>query len=76
VARWSVDELGLRMAGPIVERLCDPGAPLLVAFDDTLLHRLGRKVHGTFWHHDATANSDRAAVAWGNKDLLLFPGVG
>jgi len=37
-------------------------APVLVAVDDTLLHRLGRKIHGVFWHHDATANSDKDAV--------------
>jgi SRSO17 transposase len=66
-ARWHPDELGLRLAQLIVERLCEPGAPLLVAIDDTLLHRLGRKIHGCFWHHDATANTDRAAVAWGNN---------
>jgi SRSO17 transposase len=66
-ARWQVDELGLRTAELIAQRLCAPGAPLLVAIDDTLLHRLGRKVHACFWHHDATANTDRAAVAWGNN---------
>jgi hypothetical protein len=70
-ARWSVDELGLRLAELISERLTEPGAPLLVALDDTLLHRLGRKVHGCFWHHDATANSDRAAVAWGNNWVVI-----
>jgi hypothetical protein len=66
-ARWCPDELGLRLAGLIVERLCEPDAAIVVAVDDTLLHRLGRKVHATFWHHDATANNERAAVAWGNN---------
>jgi SRSO17 transposase len=66
-SRWSVDELGLRVAELVVERFCEPGAAVLVAVDDTLLHRLGRKIHGCFWHHDATANSARAAVAWGNN---------
>lgn len=70
-ARWSCDELGLRLAVLIVERFCDPGAAVLVAVDDTLMHRLGRKVHGCFWHHDATANSDRAAVAWGNNWVVV-----
>ena len=66
-ARWSVDELGLRIAELIAQRLCEPGAELLVAIDDTLLQRLGRKIHGCFWHHDATANSQKVAVAWGNN---------
>lgn len=70
-ARWSVDELGLRMAELIAARLCEPGAALLVAVDDTLAHRLGRKVHGCFWHHDATANSDKAALAWGNNWVVV-----
>ena len=51
----------------IVERLLGPDAPLVVPVDDTLLKRRGRKVHGTFWHHDATANSRGGAVAWGNN---------
>jgi len=70
-ARWQVDELGLGVAELICGRLCDPGAPLLVAIDDTLLHRLGRKVHASFWHHDATANSRQAAVAWGNNWVVV-----
>src|SRR5450755_64268 len=70
-ARWSVDELGLRLAELIVERLCEPGAAVLVAVDDTLLHRLGRKIHGTYWHHDATANSDKHTSAWGNNFVVI-----
>jgi len=70
-ARWSVDELGLRLAVLIAERFTEPGAPILVAVDDTLLHRLGRKIHACYWHHDATANSDKAAVAWGNNWVVI-----
>lgn len=70
-ARWSPDELGLWLAALIVERFCERGAPVLVAVDDTLLHRLGRKIHACFWHHDATANSREAAVAWGNNWVVV-----
>ena len=66
-ARWRVDELGLRVAEVIVERLLAPDAPLVVPVDDSLLKRRGRKVFGCFWHHDATANSNKSAVAWGNN---------
>ena len=66
-ARWSVDEFGLKVAELIVERLLAPGAPLVVPVDDTLAKRRGRKVHGCFWHHDATANSKTGSVAWGNN---------
>ncbi len=70
-ARWSVDELGLRIAQLVCERLTEPGAAVLVAVDDTLLHRRGRKVHATHWHHDATANSRSATVAWGNNWVVI-----
>jgi hypothetical protein len=70
-ARWSADELGLRLAVLIAARFSEPGAAILVAVDDTLLHRLGRKIHGCYWHHDATANSDKAAVAWGNNWVVI-----
>jgi hypothetical protein len=66
-ARWCVDELGLRVAELIVERLLDPEEPLVVPVDDSLLRRRGRKIFGCFWHHDATANSNKGAVAWGNN---------
>ena len=71
LARWSVDELGLRIAALIVERLCEPDAPVLVAVDDTLLQRRGRRVHGAHWHHDATANSNRHTSAWGNNWVTI-----
>jgi hypothetical protein len=70
-ARWSADELGLRVAVLIAATLTQPGDAILVAVDDTLLHRLGRKIHACFWHHDATANSDKAAVAWGNNWVVI-----
>jgi SRSO17 transposase len=70
-ARWSADELGLRLAALICERFSEPGAAVLVAVDDTLLHRLGRKIHACYWHHDVTANSDRVAFAWGNNWVVV-----
>jgi len=66
-ARWCADELGLKVAELIVERLLASDAPLVVAVDDTLAKRRGRKVFGCFWHHDATANSRKGSVAWGNN---------
>lgn len=70
-ARWSPDELGLSIAALIVARLSDLGAPLLLAIDDTLIQRWGRRVYGCFYHHDATANSGQSAVAWGNNWVVV-----
>jgi hypothetical protein len=70
-ARWQPDRLGLTLAALIVERFLDPDAPVTVAVDDTLLQRWGRKVYGCFYHHDAAANSEKAAVAWGNNWVVV-----
>jgi hypothetical protein len=70
-ARWHPDQLGLTLAVVIVDRFIAADAAVTVAVDDTLLHRWGRKVYGCFYHHDATANSDKAAVAWGNNWIVV-----
>lgn len=70
-ARWSVEQLGLRICDLVVERLLAPDAPIVLAIDDTLLHRLGRRVHGAHWHHDATANAARKVSAWGNNWVVV-----
>jgi hypothetical protein len=43
-AVWDIDRLGLAAAGFIVAHLLDPDAPIVVAVDDTLFRRWGRKV--------------------------------
>lgn len=65
-ARWSPDRLGLVLLDLIVARLIDPGAPLLVAIDDTLLRRSGPRVWGAAWHHEAIGATPRR-FAWGNN---------
>ena len=70
-ARWQPDQLGLALAALVVDRFLEPDAAVLVAVDDTLLQRWGRKVWGCFYHHDATANSEKAAVAWGNNWVVV-----
>lgn len=70
-ARWSIDELGLTLASFIATRLVDPDAVIVVCVDDTLMRRLGRKIFGSHWHHDATANSLDGSVAWGNNWVVV-----
>jgi hypothetical protein len=53
----------------IVRELLAPGAPLLIAVDDTLFTRSGRKVAFAGWHHDAaskTKGSGDSRSRWGN----------
>ncbi|WP_346140404.1 transposase, partial [Kutzneria viridogrisea] len=53
-AQWSLDQVGLTMVGLVVGWLTPAGAPLVVAVDDTLFRRAGRKVHGAFWAYDGS----------------------
>ena len=55
-ACWSADQLGLTVLELIVTRLVDPLAPLLLAVDDSLFKRRGRRIYGTFFHYDPTAS--------------------
>src|SRR5919198_5945644 len=68
-ACWSAAQLGLTVLEPIVTRLVDPLAPLL-ATDDSLFKRRGRRVDGTCFHSDPTA-SGRGRTAWGNNWVIL-----
>ena len=60
-AHWSADDVGLALAGLVVERLLPAGAPLVVAVDDTLFKRSGRKVFGAAWQHDGAAKGPHPA---------------
>src|SRR5207302_8843438 len=51
-ARWNVEHVGLVLVGLIATGLLPVGAPVLVAVDDTLLRRSGRKVAGAGWCYD------------------------
>lgn len=70
-ARWSPEKLGLHVCDLIIARLLGDDAPIVLALDDTLLHRLGRRIHGAHWHHDATANAAGHVTAWGNNWVVI-----
>ena len=63
-ARWEIDELGLSVARLAVALLVAEGAPLVVAVDDSLFRRRGRKVAGAAWQHDGSSPA-RAKVGFG-----------
>jgi hypothetical protein len=62
---WDVDGLGLALARVVVAAFGIDGQSLLVAVDDTLFHRYGRKVFGVFWQHDGSARG-RDGIGRGN----------
>jgi hypothetical protein len=67
--RWEPDRLGLAVARMVVARLLEPGAPVTVAVDDTLLRRWGSKVHHAFWTHDGAAQGP-AKLGRGNRWVI------
>jgi hypothetical protein len=67
---WSPDRLGLLLAAFIVGRFLAPDAPVLVAVDDTLFARSGRRVFAASWHFDEDRKA-RRPVKFGNAFVCL-----
>jgi hypothetical protein len=65
-ARWCAEEVGLALLTLIVARLLAPDAAVVVAVDDTLFRRSGRKVYAAGWRHDGSLHTPgRDRLMWG-----------
>jgi hypothetical protein len=69
-ARWDAGELGLAAAKLVVALLVPAGEPVLVAIDDTLFKRRGKKVWAASWFHDGSAQG-RHKTGRGNNWAVL-----
>jgi DDE superfamily endonuclease len=70
-ARWCAQRVGLVAAGLVVQHLVPAGAAVLVAVDDTLFRRSGRRVAEAFWQHDGSRPGPAPAqVGYGNNWLI------
>ncbi|MGH3906520.1 MAG: IS701 family transposase, partial [Pseudonocardiaceae bacterium] len=69
-ARWDPLQVGLTLAGVIVTSLLAPSAPILVAIDDTLFRRRGKKVHAVGWFHDGSAGG-QVKLGFGNNWVVV-----
>ena len=68
-AVWSLDRVSMTLIALIVRTLVPPAAPLLIAVDDTLFTRSGRRVAKAGWHHDAatkTKGDKDSRLRWGH----------
>ena len=54
-AAWQLDELGLAVARLVAALLVPAGEPVVVAVDDSVFRRCGRKVYGAAWQHDGSS---------------------
>jgi hypothetical protein len=68
-ARWSADQLGLVVVD-LTATLIPARAPVVLAVDDTLWRRAGRKIHGTAWHYDGNGPG-RHRPAWGHRWVVV-----
>ena len=48
-AAWSADVVGLMVLRLVTGWLIPAGAPVVIAVDDTMFRRAGRKVHAAYW---------------------------
>jgi hypothetical protein len=66
--RWSPDLVGTCLSHLIVRTLPSEGTVLIVAVDDTLFKRSGKKVFGAAWQHDGAAKGPsptrRGPASW------------
>jgi hypothetical protein len=69
-ARWSADQLGLVLLDLIAAMLVPADAAVVLAVDDTLWRRTGRRLHGAAWHHDG-AGPGRHRPAWGHRWVVV-----
>ena len=53
-ARWEPGDLGLAVARLVVALLVPAGEPVVIAIDDTLFRRRGKKVWAASWFHDGS----------------------
>ena len=68
-ARWNPDDLGLAAARLVVALLVPAGDPVVVAIDDTLFRRRGKKVWAASWFHDGSA-AGPAKTGYGNNWVI------
>jgi DDE superfamily endonuclease len=69
-ARWNPDDLGLAAAKLVVSLLVPAREPVLVAIDDTLFRRRGKKVWAASWFHDGSAQGKHKTGRGNNWAVL------
>ena len=69
-ARWDAGELGLAVAKLVVALLIPAGEPVLVAVDDTLFKKRGKKVWAASWFHDGSAQGKHKTGRGNNWAVL------
>lgn len=74
-ARWSADAVGLVVLGLVTGWLVPAGAPLVVAVDDTMFRRAGRKVDAAYWGYDGSLKVPRGGKKLSRGNTFVIAAV-
>jgi len=74
-ARWNTGQVGLALLNVIVAGLVPPGAAIVIAVDDTLFRRTGRKVHATAWCYDGSVRTPPGVPRLGFGNCFVIAAV-
>lgn len=74
-ARWCPDAVGLVVLRLIGGWLVPAGAPLLIAVDDTMFKRWGRKVHAAHWGYDGSLKIPRGGKKLSKGNTFVVAAV-
>jgi SRSO17 transposase len=70
--KWSPDRLGLLLMDFLVERFLSAGEPIVLAVDDTLFKRRGKKVYGAAWQYDGSLPAGAGSqTGYGNNWVVM-----
>src|SRR6266704_2272048 len=71
-AAWSADAVGLVVLRLVTGWLVPAGAPVVIAVDDTMFRRAGRKVHAAHWAYDGSLKVPKGGkkVSRGNTFVI------
>ena len=70
-ARWSPDELRLAVARLVVALLVPAGEPVVMAINDTLFKRRGKKVWTASRFHDGSAPGPTVPPPWRKRTCIV-----
>lgn len=74
-ARWSADAVGLVVLRLVTGWLIPAGAPLVIAVDDTMFRRAGRKVYAAYWGYDGSLKVPRGGKKLSRGNTFVVAAV-
>jgi len=74
-AAWSADAVGLVVLRLVTGWLIPAGAPVVIAVDDTMFRRAGRRVHAAYWGYDGSLKVPRGGKKLSRGNTFVVAAV-